>query len=735
MTPGEALVPGPRLPRWLFASLVTMLLLVGSARADVIVGDSLGHGGRWVSGAATPYEVELRNNGSEPVEVRLSVDTKTLLGGGQGLRHERTVVLGPGVERREPFLISGPAQGARRRLVVAVEPVVPIHYGESSANRGRMEITPQEDLSDRAIVPPRRVIATLGDERGALRAALRLHDDAAYDEYAAWELRPDFVRAATLEVSPYATQLAPLGLDGIDTLVVLDPDATFPADAGELERVLDWVALGGRLVLSLGNRSAAFAASPLTPVLPAGWTSAEPDDYLDVARELSMTGAMTPPPARAARGPWSHLTPRTDVEGLRVRRRPDGAPYAVERRFGRGSLVVVACDLSVLLRGLQHPEVSRGTVDWLAPPQVEPPKPNVVPDFSGHARFLPYDTLRAALQKGAVEPPPVPLVILALALYVLVVGPVDWLVLRKLGKQRLTTLTFTASVVGFTAIAYLVSLLIFAEDALTNRVVLIDLAEAPGTGREVMKVTDVAGHYEPTGGTRELRHSMPAHVVASDFPGHGASADSGSSSDVRLVGNLPLQPVGEVDIAFRSQAIVRTILVGTPARTVEIEQEGGELRLVNGLDSPLSYACLLTRTGGVTALRSVEDVEAGATVPLGAARPGARLPGANVVHGLSGSASDTRQVLLAGSTLALQYDAQQQAWGNAPPRETLAALHDAGFDLSHLLLPPSPPGSINPEPQDRGLLLVLTERVPIPLPGGEIGGAEYVLIRKEVELE
>lgn len=718
-------------PRLAFLAILFALLwtsLAGSAHADVLVDDALGHNGRWVIGAATPYEVTLHNNGNKAVEVTLSVDTKSLLGGGQGLRHVRSVVVGPGATRREPFLLSGPPVTAKRRLVVQVAPVVPIHYGDKSATRGRMEITAESDmgLGSRAIHAPRRILGTLGDTRGALRAALALHTEADYDEYAALEMREGFVDMAGLEIAPRSLELLPFGLDGVDTLVVLDPDASFAGDPKVLDGLLDWVALGGRLVISLGDDSAAFRASPLAPVLPASWGNAESSEYMGVVKALL---GEEEGPQRVASGPWSRLTPRDDIASIRVRRRLDGAAYGVSRPYGNGSIEVVAFELATFSRGLQHPELARRVVDWLLPPQVEPPTPQALASLGMTRDLAPFDTVRRRLQQGAVEPPPIGLVIIALCLYVLVVGPVDWLVLRKLGKQRLTTLTFTASVVGFTAIAYLVSLLIFAQDAVTNRVVIVDLAQVPETGREVARVMDVGAYYEPVGGTREVRYALPAYFPSSDFPGSYEAADSGRSSDVQVGGPDPLGPVGRVDIAFRSQATVRGMLAGSLPRTVEVEVESGRPRLLNGFEDTIESALLVRVVGTSVEWVEIRNVPGGNEAPFGGWSRG---PLPTMSHQ---TLEDLDSTLLSLTLAAIEERADPNTYSRRHTRSALAGYRDAGFDLSHLLAPPVPPYRVATTLPSRALLIARLSAAPLALPGAEVEGEQHVIVRKLVELE
>ena len=231
-----------------------------TAMADVDVEARLGHGGRWVEGAATPVVVQLESTGDEPVQVELHVGQGDLLGA-SSVQHMRTVFLGPRASRREVFLIPGPWYGGGRvTLDVTTSPPVTIDHRGESATKGRKRI---QVRAIRATDAPSfhfaaRVVGTVNDRRGVLASRLPMATETKL-----LDIQMEHGQVGALSVSPEDLRFAPFVLDGVDTLLVCDPDASFLAAPAEFDAVLDWVALGGQLVVSLGDNAPAFAASPL----------------------------------------------------------------------------------------------------------------------------------------------------------------------------------------------------------------------------------------------------------------------------------------------------------------------------------------------------------------------------------------------------------------------------------------------------------------------------------------
>ncbi len=675
---------------------------------------TLGHGGRWIADSPTPLVVDLRNSGDGPVAVRVEIEQGQAFGTAP-LRWERDVYLGVGAARREVFLVSGPRPyEASTRLLVETQPRVPLHWGRQTADRGRMEKNLAEDVqaSAAAVAFESRVLGVVNDDRNVLASRFADDTQSALDRGTTQATALADARVAVVAVDPSLLHLAPHLLIGMDALVVRDPDTTFAADPAAMDGLLDWVALGGRLVISLGERSAQFASSPLAAELPATWTGPERIDYGAVARTYLPPGLA---PVASTTGPWTRLRPRAGANVRHLGGRSDEV-LEVGRRFGSGEILVLAYDVRQAV-AFAPPE--KGSLTGIAAM------------LSGRAARQPDDQrndwnwnrlgvgtgFASALQAGAFEPPPLPLVLLGLVLYVVVVGPLDWFVLKRMRKERLTTLTFAGSVAAFTIVAYGASLVVFATGPRTNRIVLVDLIDGGRGGREVLRVHDIAGYYSPHGADRDLRWTLPTVVLPSELPGDVGTGDVGRALPVTIRGADPRTPEAAMEVAFRSQRVLRVEMSGVTGRSVEVLWEGEgphrALRVRNDLPVDLERVVVLLRGGREYAVGSVS---AGTVSRLFASDE------------VTASATDSAE----GHFLrhSAPYDvAGDLAWlshatstAQSPAELDLVRLRKLGFDRS---------ASIG---EGRALLVATAKRSPVPLAGGEDPGDVHVVIRKEIPL-
>ncbi len=565
------------------AAAAALAFLTAPAFADIEARAELGYGGRWIVDAATPLRVDLSNTGAETVVVEIRVAQGEAMAMNDTVHH-RVVQIAAGAVREEVFLVPGTqAWGGGVSVTLEVDPTVPIHTPTSSADRGSItfEVSGQAAGYSGAQLPyATRILGVVGDTRNAIVARLD-RNETQDDGIASKRLRALGVPAELL-------RLAPLGLEGIDTLVLCDPDARTAADPAATQGILDWVALGGTLTVSLGDHAAEFAASSLAAAMPATWTGSARTDYAALLADLGATR-----PDDAIEGPWIELRPNASAE----KRDPgthDGSPIRATRPLGMGRIVLLPFDLRTTVA---HPALEWKDVETILAP-IAPPAPRTVDpslnQFNG-ADFA--GAIARTLQSGAFEAPPLPLVILGIILYVVVVGPLDWFVLKKLKKERLTTLTFLGSVLTFTLLFYGASLLLFSSDARVSRIVVVDLADAGG-GRQAMRYLDIAGFYSPTGSDQEVTYSGSAVVLSPGLPGAGMGGDVGSPMPVRVMSSDPLHPKALVQLAFRSQRVIRVAVAGTLGPTIDVEWfDDGKtrgVRATNGLPVDLDDVAVYT---------------------------------------------------------------------------------------------------------------------------------------------
>jgi hypothetical protein len=692
----------------LVAAVLAGLLAARPARADVQVECDFGHGGGWVADAPTPVWITLKNTAADAVHVQLTI---RVLGGGDAYVVEREVPLGPQATRREPFLVPGPTTRIPNVVVrVETSPTVPIHMAGTTADRGNLETT-VVGIANAALGvhhDGRRAMGVLFDPRSVLASRL-----TSVDLRLTTSKVPGFAPrsvAHLLPVDAEALALAPLALNGFETLVVCDPDATFCADPAHLDALLDWTALGGRLVVSLGENAAAFAASPLAEHLPARWAAGREDysAYIDLLCDRDL-------PVTLREGPVARLAPAPGATQGRI------APL-VERAFGAGTIVVAGLDLRLLVETApKDDDVLRavGAPFLLARRAGEDPWDDATILDS---EFDVAGRLGATLQAEAFRPPPLLAVLIGLIVYVAVVGPLDWLVLKRLRKERYTTFTFGGAVVVFTVLAYGVSLFLFSADAVANRVTFVQLAASGRPARELARVHDLVGWYAPTGGTREMTLPLPGAVLGSNLPGLQSAGRLGADLPLVVRGNDPLAPKAAVEVGFRSQRVVHSECVGTTGQTLEARRTGGaddEVEVASTLPVDLADCWVFLPHGKAI---HVGAVGAGATVRASGPRPVRSL-------GIAGDVTDAslhdvraaRREAAAVSAREFLAHVVAAAMVSATPPTGWRSLRRAGI--------------VREPPRDgRALVVGVASEPPFPLAGSGLRGAQHVVISKEVEL-
>ena len=709
--------------RGLFVAAAALLLAALPAFADLDVRDRIGFGGRWIVGAPTPYTLQLANSGEQPVVALIKVSTGAAFGL-HDFEHARIVRIDAGQARDEVFLLDGPQpwRGAIR-VSVEVDPTVPIRCGNEMADRGSLSFErPNSEYGEATGIEfPTHVIGTVGDLRATVATAIAKNHLSPHDKD-----RPNASSGmVAVDVPDGLLRFAPLALEGLEALVVCDPDARTCAEPAALEGVIDWVALGGTLVVSLGEHASEFAASPLGAKLPARWTGAQRRPLAEVLEELG-----APDAGAEATVPWTELRPSGD-DATALGAGPRG-PHGVERHIGMGRVVVLAYDVrSALPQPADEDAIRAGAFSRVLPVDVPPAaRKEQQQQWDGTSFAGMTTTFASALQRGAFAPPPLPLVILGIIVYVVVVGPLDWFVLKRLRKERLTTLTFLGAVLAFTTLAFGASVLLFSSGARVNRIVVADLADAGGGGRQVMRTIDIAGFYSPRGADQPLSYSSPAVLLDGSFPGLGFGGDVGSSLPVTVGPGDPLHPDAVVQLPFRSQRVVRGHSVGTLGPTIEVEWvwKGARpaVRVTNGLAVDLDEVLVYTDSthafvlGPVASGRKSKDGELYEVCELRARPPiydnnwgGGMLWGGNK----DVSREEMRRILEAVSLGSFTSD--------------MGGTHDANEDESAVIhkLGLARDGAFR---RDHALVVAFASAAPVPLPGSGIEGDTHVVIRKEV---
>ncbi|MCS6842164.1 MAG: hypothetical protein NZ699_16720 [Roseiflexus sp.] len=371
----------------------------------------------------------------------------------------------------------------------------------------------------------------------------------------------------------------PLVLRGVNAMFIHDVN-TAALSTDQRTALRDWVLLGGQLIVG-GGINGERAAAGLADILPVEVTRTLNQGDLSSLEQFAGS------PPTPSSGPLLEVRPRPGAEAL-----PPAAPLIYRSRLGNGIVVFSAFDLA-LLRG------------WSAEPdlwsRVLQPVPLFIPGYD--ARVNQINLMQDALQLPAIQLPPASALAAFLIAYILMVGPVNYLVLRRLRRLEWAWLTIPATVVVFTGGVFLVGIGLRGGQAQLLQVAVVQGAEGEPRGA----ATAYLALFSPIRGSYTLR--FPADHLVSEtrsFDDFTARPMLATSNDHGVT-----VPDLLVDVAS-VRTLIAEALIPMPVQVQSTVQFNG--------DEPLGEV----RNVGSTALEQAIVVYQGSFQNLGDLAPGAR---------------------------------------------------------------------------------------------------------------
>ena len=382
-----------------------------------------------------------------------------------------------------------------------------------------------------------------------------------------------------------------VALGGLDWIVWPDADPS-SLEAPQVEALASWVADGGQLLLTVTDTHRQLNGSPLVRLLPAEIGPPEERLLGPLTRRLGVADTPTP---------VASLVPLDDSHELV--RADDGSPLWLVRAHGLGAVHLIGASLSLdpledadreeLWRALLFLPERGASVDLpdalrRALNAYEPP-PWHIQDYALSDAYLDWEQrLRSRLDDiPGVSPLPLSWLVMFSMLYLLVIGPLDYLVLRALKRQPFTWVTFPATIVLFTGLAIVGTRYTKGSTAILTRVELIDVL--PDADR--WRGETFFGVFS----TRKVDL-----MVQSGF-------DDGVLAPLQEPGYLPDPSLraGQGPGSMNYRAETWTLAYGRSSWTTEasgqidVERVAGGLRLRNDLGVDLEGAAVLVPEGGV----------------------------------------------------------------------------------------------------------------------------------------
>jgi hypothetical protein len=360
---------------------------------------------------------------------------------------------------------------------------------------------------------------------------------------------------------------------GLDRLVWQDADSSRLTD-GQLQALQGWVAGGGRLVIVGGT------AGPNTlTAFPDTLLPYRPTATVDVPASAlaGLIGAIPPntPDVPALGG--------TMIEG-RVLLTSGDRVIAAERSRGNGSVTIVGVDPSA---------------KWLAGGSgAENLWRRVLParSASGLVLFDDSQLVGAVSQLPSLALPPIGGLILLLVAYILLIGPINYLVLRRLDRREWAWVTMPVLIVAFAVGAYGFGAALRGSDVLVNEVALV--RGSPGATDGTAQV--YVGVFSPSRGSYQV--SVPGGaLLSSPINGEFFGGDSTAGTLDVLQGD-PAK-VRDLAVGFGSLRTIRAETpVTVPMLTADLSIVDGRLKgtLTNGSQTTLEKPAVVL--GGTVAV-------------------------------------------------------------------------------------------------------------------------------------
>ncbi len=304
-------------------------------------------------------------------------------------------------------------------------------------------------------------------------------------------------------------------LDGMGALALDDID-TGSLQVDQRQALADWVARGGTLITAVkpGGEGVLVGVSEMSPVEINGTQNLIGLDRLAgwISVPLTITGSTLVPAA----------TVKEDARSMvRVPVSQEGVPLVAIREVDRGQVIYMA--LSPGLAPLKNwdgllPLFRRLLVEHRLRISDVAGSP---PGYYGYYQSKVFDTYGTIFDLPGLDLPSPMLIGLFLFIYIVVVGPINFIILRRMRRTELAWATIPALVALFSIIAYLLAFQSKGGDLVALRANVVET----GTGLARGSATQYLGLFSPTRGTYRLEGGTPALVSEINSYGYGGSSN------------------------------------------------------------------------------------------------------------------------------------------------------------------------------------------------------------------
>lgn len=291
------------------------------------------------------------------------------------------------------------------------------------------------------------------------------------------------------------------GLSAFNTLVINDVD-TSKMTTAQAAALQSWVEQGGRLVIGGGpGAQRAFAGLPqaLQPVQLQGTQEVQAGDLADLVRFAETDPLRVP-------GPF--VLAMAKANGGRMLAGKESLPLIVERSVNKGTVDFVALDVSAApFEGWSGTQAFWSVL--ISPGAAYPD--GMPPDAS--PRQMRNDSFYGTLSNiPSLDLPSIKWLSILLGLYILLVGPVNYLVLRHSRRMHLAWVTIPVITAVFTGGAFGIGYSMRGSDLILNKIALVEIQkEGPAL------VTSYVGLFSPRQQSYEIEVQASSLLSPAQF--------------------------------------------------------------------------------------------------------------------------------------------------------------------------------------------------------------------------
>ena len=350
----------------------------------------------------------------------------------------------------------------------------------------------------------------------------------------------------TLSLTPAELPSRVEAWGAIDRLIWQDVDSN-RLEPAQLDALRGWLAGGGRLVLAGGTAGpATLSAFPddLLPYRPLATTDAAPESLSGLLGTLPETAVDVP----ALSG---------ELIGGRALATVGDRVIAAERTYGSGLVTLIGFNPAT--RWIAETDAGEGLWRGLLPPR----------STTGVVMSDDNQLISAVSQLPALALPPIGGLLALLGAYILLIGPVNYLVLKRLDRREWAWITMPLLIVVFAVGAYGFGAALRGSNVIINEVAIV--RGAPGTTDGTAQV--YLGVFSPSRETYQL--TVPGGALLSAPLSGDAFGGGGTGTSLDVLQGEPAR-VRDLSVGFGS---LRAIRAETPTVVPLIE---ADLELVDG---------------------------------------------------------------------------------------------------------------------------------------------------------